>query len=813
MTKSKALISVFLLSLAVLLMEICLTRVFSVLSWHHFAYLIISLALLGFGAAGSYLTVARQFSDTSQDPARLGHFAWLFAVTAIGSIVLASKIRFYPEDITAIGDYSNALSLMMMYVIMGIPFFFAGVCIGRLVAMAGENINQVYFADLFGAGLGALASLAVVNSVGAVAGIMITAALAALAACILGANTRWQKWAYVLTLIGAVALVPATAFTRILPLYYPPSKELFRQEHAVAYSRWHVIGKIDISKPQEAFWSFGGALARRYTEDPPTVMGIYQDGAAPTGIMCTDQKPEDVAILGEYLQGVAYTFKPASKALIIGVGGGIDGLIALHYGSQDVTGVDINPVTVRAVSDVFRDKCQALWQSGKFRMETAEGRHYLTRTGEQFDVIQLSGVDTFTALSSGAYALSENYLYTLEAMSSYWQHLADDGVLSFSRWLFDPPRETLRLVTTQLEMLDAEAVADPSRHFVIMSGPAYHERSPWAETLLKRSEFTPEEVQKLTTWAEERGFTMIYDPFTRRDNRFDEFIQAGRQKRQELVASYVFNVRPTSDDDPFFFDFYRWSSVFKLASGKSGLAGSTGGYGITRMPLGLIILAVSLVQIVVLSVFFILAPLGMQKRLRTHGRGRFGVFLYFAALGLAFISIEIALLQKLSVFVGGPVYSMAITLAAILVFSGIGSFLAKGFARRPGAWLVPVIVGIIAAAAGEVWFLNTKLDDLMGLPLHIRWLVAAAATLPIGLLMGMPFPTGMRIVERIDESVRPWAWGINSCTTVLGSMLCVLLSMQKGFTFTIAAACCVYAIGGLGMAWAVWRNRKGATSA
>ena len=793
-----ALASLFLLSLSVLLTEVCLTRVFSVLSWHHFAYLIISLALLGFGGAGSYLTVARRFADGRVVPARLGGFAWLYALTLSGSILLATRIRFYPVDIVLRGDYSQGLSLLILYALIGVPFFFAGVCIGRLVALAGDRVNRFYLADLVGA------------QVGAVAGVFLAAALGALAACLLGSGgVRWRTVAYGLTLVGAAAMVVVVARTDLVPVYFPPSKDLFRRENTIDFSKWHVVGRIDATQASPGYWSFGGALSRRYTATPPTVTGIYQDGAAPTGIMHLDGDPAEAEILGEYLQGVAYTVRPARRALVIGVGGGIDALIAMHHGTREVVGVDLNPVTVDLVARRFRDRAGALWRTGRFDMVVAEGRHWLTATGRTFDVIQLSGVDTYTALSTGAYALSENFLYTREAMRDYWAHLAPGGILSFSRWLFTPPRETLRLVTTQLAMLDEAGVAEPWRHFMVLSGPAYKGRSPWAETLLKAAPFTEAEVGRVRAWAEARGFDVLYDPFDEREGAFDRFIRATPQERSALVAAYPYNVAPTTDDDPFFFQFYRWRSLLGLTSGKGGLAGSSGGYGITRVPLGLLILALSLAQMVVLAGVFILAPLAMRRRLRTHGRGRLGVFVYFAALGLGFMFIEIALLQTFSVFVGGPVYSMAITLASILVFSGLGAGLARGLRRRTGRRLACVLAGLGVAVLAEMAFLRWVLPDLFGLSLPARWAVTAAAILPVGLLLGMPLPTGLRLLERLDESMRPWAWGVNGFATVIGSLLCVLVSIHAGFTASLVLAMGIYLVGGLGMLWAVRRNAVG----
>ncbi len=798
--------SLFLLALSVLMIEVCLTRIFSVLSWHHFAYLIISLALLGFGAAGSYLTVSRRFADREIDAARLGHFAWLFALTLIGAVILVSKIRFYPLDMVLLRDYSNVVSLVVLYLIVGIPFFFAGVCIGRIIALAGDRVNLFYFADLTGAGVGALVGLLVINRVGAVSGVFLGAALAALAACILGGGeAAWRSWAYRTTLVLSLGLVVLTAATDVLPFYYPPSKSLFRKEHEVEYSKWHVLGKIDITRPEKGFATFGGALSQQHRKSPPTVRGIYQDGAAPTGIMRVAGAPESYEVLGKYLQAIPYIVQPAESVLVIGIGGGIDGLIALHHGARHVVGIDVNPVTVDAVERRYREECPALWADGRFRIQVSEGRHYLTYRRGRFDVIQLSGVDTYTALSVGAYVLSENFLYTTEAMEDYWSNLTDDGILSFSRWLFDPPRETLRLVTTQLAMLDGRGVRIAATNLFVVSGASCSGCPPWAEVLLKRSPFTAEQVDRLLDWAGDRGFNVLYDPFHTRSNVFDDLIRADHSTRVKLIDEYHYNVSPTSDDDPFFFQFYRWRSLYDYFGGAS--KPETSGYFITRRPLGLLILAVSMLQMVLLSFLFIILPLWMRRRFGSRRPGIAGVFLYFAALGFGFIFIEIALLQKFSVFVGGPVYSMAITLASILVFSGLGSLFARSFHTRLVRWMIIVIIALVIVTAFEMSFLNMIMKHLMGLGHTMRCLVTILALAPLALLMGMPFPTGLRILHRIDESMRPWAWGVNACATVIGSMLCVLLSIHAGFTAAMFAAAILYIIGGLAMGWAVYRSR------
>jgi len=254
-----------------------------------------------------------------------------------------------------------------------------------------------------------------------------------------------------------------------------------------------------------------------------------------------------------------------------------------------------------------------------------------------------------------------------------------------------------------------------------------------------------------------------------------------------------------------------WGIIFVLlaciTTGLFRVASLGAGFAAMNPLLFVIVLTLSLVQILLLSLVLILVPLWMRNRMTTAQPGRLGVFLYFAALGLGFMFIEIALLQKLSVFVGGPMYSMAITLASILIYSGLGSYVGRKFENNLGRCLAMVIVIIVAVIGGEIYFLNRILPALMGLRLEVRWVVASIAVLPVAFLLGMPLPTGLRILQQIDPVVRPWAWGINAFATVIGGIMCVLLSIEKGFTVTLLAAAALYLLGGIALGWSVRRSR------
>lgn len=785
----KASAGLFLLSMGVLLLEMSLTRVFSVMSWHHFAYLIISLALLGFGAASTFLTVSPRFAHEGVVESLVARYAIGFSVSSILGFALATKVRFHPIDIVRYGDFSNLFSLLLIYLLVGVPFYFAGVCIGYLLSRAGDGVNRLYFFDLLGAGSGALLSIAGVNYLGAEATIYVAATAGALTAVLYARAGTWRSRLGASSALG-LSLLMAVAATNfpIFPVYFPPEKDIHPWAMEPHYYRWNVLARVDVLNPVPFLFDFGGQLSPLCNDEMRRVptRAVFQDGGAGTGIVnLPGGDPNSVQALKYYLQGAPYVIKPsANHALIIGVGGGIDVLIALYHHTRRITGVEVNPVIADAVKHRYADFAGRVFDRPDVELITAEGRHYLSATRDQFDVIQLSGVDSFVALSSGAYALSENYLYTIEAMHDFWNHLTPDGVLSFSRCLFTPPRETLRLVAIELEAMDRMGVERPDRHLMVISA------GDMAETLLKRSEFTRTEVAAYRSWADRLQFRVRYDPFRAGDDVFDQLIRSSTQQRARMIESYPFDIHPTSDDDPFFFHLARWRSLLNPPEAEA----SVQEWADWQFPLSFAILLASLGQILIMSTALIIGPLLLRTgRLRgVSHKGR--VLVYFSTLGLGFITVEIALLQKYAVFVGGPVYAMAVTLFAILVFSGIGSLLARRIALLHPRSLTVALVALVGAIVGEAVFVSEGVPKLMFLSHGLRCVVTVAALAPLAMLMGMPFPMGLRVAQRLGQTIVPWAWGVNAVTTTLGSLLCVMVSMEWGFRTSLLGAAMMYLI-------------------
>ncbi len=802
--------TISMLAMSVLMLEVTMTRIFSIITYDHFTYLIIGLAMLGCGAAGTVLTVDRRFRGSTVNRELLADCSWLFGLTTAVCFLAITGIRFHAKALY-LGDYRQLWPLLMLLILTATPFFFGALCIGYLISKSVNQVNRLYFCDLVGAGCGSLGAVLAINYLGATSTIFFVGLIGCgLAILIAGRVDGRIRWRYPLTAAVTAALGVGTLMKNNLVIVpFAPGKEAARWQSNLDY-RWHVLSRVDVVAPETGYYPFGGALSRvwDHSQEPLTYMLMFQDGAAETAIAgLKDTDPKDEAILGYYLQGCGYVIRPAAEVLVVGPGGGIDVAIALHHGASRVTAVDINPRMIEYVRDKYNDFAGGLYRRDDVDVVCAEGRHFLTATDKTFDVIQLSGVDTFSSLALGAYAVSENYLYTEQALADAFDRLKDDGILSFSRWLFMPARETLRLAVTAHKVLTSRGISRPERHIVVLAAPAWEGWSPWAELLIKLEPFRADELAALRDWAAERRFDLIYDPlvpyqaggsYDRLEGasdyapvecarQFNEALRSSPDQLEAYISAYSYNIRPCTDDSPFYFNYYRLSNL------RHPFRPTLGGSTFERLPMGLMILLSATVQILVLSGVFILLPTCIRGVGIRGCTGKINVLLYFAAIGLAFIAVEITLIQKLMVFLGGPVYSMAVTLFSLLVFCGAGSFVARRFTgvnpRGGGLVTLAMLAGVLIATT---WFINEVIPSLMRLPHLSRCLVAVAALLPAGILMGMPFPTGIRVAERLGSQLVPWAWSVNACATVFGSVGSILLAMFTGFTTALYFAVLAY---------------------
>jgi hypothetical protein len=634
--------------------------------------------------------------------------------------------------------------------------------------------------------------------------------------------------------------------------------------------------------------------------------GVAQDGTAPTMLFKDAAKLDSFPFLDDTQAATAYVVHRAAgkkdqQVMVIGVGGGVDVMVALANGAKHVTAVELNTAMIEMVTERHRDYLGGLFDepgpfADRIELVNSEGRAWLRSHDARYDVIQMSGVDSYTALSTGAYTLSESYLYTVEAVADFWSHLNPDGVVTWSRFIESAPkksRETLRLANIAVSALRELGVADPAAHVCVFQGLG------WASTMLKQSPFTAAEVQALRDFALRQGFVgMIFDPLqppaavgepeptwfagqrvallpqiaalpgvgaepaaveaawdalaalapavakgqpvtaeqlppalqapataaaalqllasqrasfaaqveylatTRRD--FATLLRGDAAARAAFLAGYEFDVSPSTDDRPFFFNYYRWSALADRVAAWFGGGSRTQQDTLfnyhTDFPVGHLVLLGSMAQILLLAALLIFLPLRKLEREGTRRPGATRFFLYFAALGLGFMLIEIALMQKLVIFLGHPTYALSLVLVSLLASAGLGSLLAGRIAVVGRRHLLWILLAIVAVVLLNVLAVNHLLPLLLGAPLWARMLVVVLLLVPTGLALGMPFPTGMRAVEARCPQLVPWGWAVNAFFSVFGSIFCIVLSMAIGFSNVFYVALGVYMVGLLGMA-------------
>lgn len=792
-------LGVILTSLSVLTLEIALTRIFSVSLWYHLAFMIISTALLGFGASGALLAVWRNALKGDIER-KLAWYAIGFSLSLLLSFALMVRIPLDPlapiNPTTAnrtVALLQLAGYMLLYYVLIVLPFVFAGLTLGTALSARARAISSLYFADLIGAGLGCLAvvlalyrlpgqSVVVLAAVGsALAGISFLwgdrpiPSVASVAGRLLPLSQRALGILSLLIYVSLLVLLILPWAEDLFQLYIPPSKPLHLAYDTssgvtLEYTGWNPFSRIDVMGSPEMgglAWGLSGAFQGKTV--PQKFVTV--DAAAITPINRWTGNLEEVAFVNYTPASLAYRLVERPKVLIIGPGGGIDVLTALYNGARHITAVEINPLIVNELMrDRYRDYSGGLYTDyDQVEVHVAEGRNFVARSREQYDVIQFSQVDTWAAASSGAYSLSENYLYTLEAFHDYMDHLTPNGILTVGRWYLEPPAQAMRLVTIGATALMQRGVADPADHFIVVRA------GDTSTLLMKMSPFTAEEVQRMRAIIEPLYFSFLYAPgISDADPRFVAFFQA--QDKRQFYHSYPLDVTPTTDDRPFFFENYGWTNFGTFRSGK-------------------LTLTILLVQALLLASLLILWPLWRYRRTGLSARGARRFLIYFAALGVGFIFIELGLMQRFILFLGHPTYSLSVVLFSLLTFSGIGSFASRrwGESPREGQRLVIPLLALLVLL--YIFVLPPLFRAWLAWPLVGRIAVSIALLAPLGLLMGMPFPLGIRLVDRTNQLLIPWAWGVNGFASVVGSVLSIMLAQSYGFGVVMGLALLIYLAG------------------
>ncbi len=789
------LVAIALVSAGALAYEILLTRLFSIIQWHHFAYMIISLALLGFGASGTALALAGR-ALVQRFVATFSASAALFGVSAYGCFRLAQNVPFNALEI--LWDAGQLGSLAAVYLLLMVPFFFAASCIGLAFLRFHGTIGRIYAFDLTGAGAGSLGVVVLLFAVPSWYALQIVAASGTAAAALAwltgGSRPRWV--AGVPVVLTALLLAPTGTDWRALRMspFKPLTQTLRAAGAEVLETRSGPLGLLNVVRSPRIPLRHAPGLSLNATTEPPEQLGVFTDGAGLSAITRFDGRLEPLAFLGAMTSALPYHLMQRPEVLVLGAGGGLDVLQALYHGAKRVDAVELNPQMVALVRDAYRDFAGGLYQHEGVRVHVAEARGFVSATEQRYDLIQVALLDSFSASAAGLYALSETHLYTVEAFLEYLRHLRPDGWLALTRWVRLPPRDGIKLFATAAAALRELGVQAPGRRMAWIRG--------WSTSTLvvKNGALTSTDVSALRRFAREQAFDLAYYPgMERREanriNRLEQpyFFEAARAllgpQPERFVQRYKFHVAPATDDRPYFFNFFKWSTLPEIAALRE-----RGGVGLFE--LGYLILVATLAQAFIASVVLILLPLGLRSRrppARRDARApRLRVFAYFLAIGLAFLFLEIAFIQKFVLFLAHPLYAVAVVLAGFLLFAGLGSrYSMRGAQGAPRGILVPVLV-IIALGIAYLVLTPPLFERLMGLPVAVKIGLSVAFIAPLAFCMGMPFPRALAAIPARDEAGVAWAWGINGCASVVSAVLGTLLAIHFGFTTVVWIALALY---------------------
>jgi spermidine synthase len=784
---------VALISAAALGYEILLMRLFSISLWHHHAYMIISLALLGYGASGALLSAAQRVVEE--------RYALLFCTAAagfgtaaIGCYLLAQRVPFDPLQI--LWDPRQSLYLPLVYLLLALPFMCAGTCICMTFTRWRGMAARIYSADIVGAATGTVAIvglLFVLLPVDALKAIGALGWAAAAVACHQGGGPR--RWPALLLLAVACVplLLPPAWLAPVMSPYKQLSQALRVPGARVVEERSSPLGLVSVLESPRIALRHAPGLSLNAAVQLPPQLGVFVDGEGLNALTRFDGRRESLAYLDQVTSALPYHLLRHPRVLVLGAGAGTDVLQAHYHGAAQIDAVELNPQVVDLVRRRYAELAGGLYSHDDtaavpVRVHVGEARGYLAAHGQRYDLIQVALLDSFSASSAGLHALSENYLYTVEALQEALARLLPGGLLAITRWVALPPRDALKLVDAAAMALRRSGVADAASRIALV-------RSWQTSTMLvKNGPFEAADIAALKAFCAERWFDVAFYPgmtpqeanrynVVERPDLYDGAVALLGPGRDGFVRHYKFHVAAATDDKPHFFRYFKWSSLPELLSLKEQ-------GGLPQLEWGYPVLVATLLQAVLASALLIAAPLAWLARPAQAGSMR-RVFVYFAAIGFAFMFIELAFIQKFVLFLSHPLYAVAVVLFAFLLFAGLGSAVSRREARSP---LARVVLGIGLSATLCLVLLPWLSRHAMGLPDAARIAIAAALIAPLAFFMGMPFPRGLASVQARDPQLVPWAWGINGCASVTGAVLATLLAIHVGFTAVVLAALALYAV-------------------
>ena len=787
---------IFLTTAATLVLEISLVRLLSVAQWHHFAFLVVSIALLGYGASGAFLFSFPGFFKSGESP-NLSRASWIFSVSTLGSYIIGNQI---PFDLARIAwDRWQFIHLFLFCLVYAVPFFFSGLTVSLALTRWSALSGKLYASDLIGASAGCLLVLGLFRLLGGPGTLLFSVFLSGLAAAIFGWREKpfpFFRWVW-----AAISLLlifyPPSLLQLVISPYKPLSAALLHPGSRLLETRWNSFSRVDVLDSPAVRTAPG--LSLQYLDRLPPQIGLCVDAErmnALTRLAGEVRNRDEFRFLSALPASFPYQLAQPQRVLIFDPMGGVDVLTSLYHQARETVVLETNPAVVDLIRGTYASYSGNLYHRGEVRVEIGDGRSFLRGKPAPFDLIVFPLTETLGASASGLSSLREDYRLTVEAFEDYLKALNPMGFIAVQLYLLPPPRSELRLVSLLQEALRRSGKAAENHLLAIRSWGTF-------SLFIKKGEILSEEIEALKRFCEKWRFDLVYYPgmLPEEANRYNRFptpiyftaVQNLLRRGKDFSASYPFDLSPATDDSPFFHHLFRWShwrEIYRLAGEKWQIL-VEGGF----------LLPLVFLQALLLSFCFILLPAGLRKKDLPLFRIRhFSWILFFFTIGLAFIFVEISLIQKFILFLSHPVYAISLVILSLLASAGLGSRISTSIPALPGLKrMIPILVGLLILYA---FLLPPVLSFFQGWPLEARYFLSALLIAPLGLTMGIPFPMAIRLLGAQKSEAVPWAWCANGCASVLGAILPVLIALSWGFQAVWLLSSLLYLLG-LSLIWKV----------